>query len=598
VSETVASLGELLDSAEEVVDGPTSYLVGQLAAELISSASDAELNQMIVAAHQHSGSSDREVTPSARQSILSMLLGLLQGVLADRESAGHTASPLTVRERVLNLLATEPRNPKSLSNEIGCSMATASRALRRLHDSDLVVKTSSPDLADGRYVMYELTEKGQKRQEDRFFGRLPDDDPVSQDIYKDCEYDYCESLARLTDLVADLRKHDPVMASGLYLTLELLKDQVDEPNLRADALSELSRHDHSKLDLESAEQSRGWVEELFLLAQEGNPLIAGRAHYARARWSMRNESTDESGIEDDLTRAQQFAAAAHGPRGADLHAWCVYQRSSWAAVRVDWTHAESLARAATSEFDRLGDHYGRIASQIVAARAQLALREVLAADDMLAEVVESARHFGYKLLIADGLFRQGQAKIWIDDDVARETLEAAVDLYTELGDQDKCAMARASAQMVGFIAGDRTVAAARSLRDELESTSAEIEKATGISSVARSWTVATIYRRIGVVSTVAGDRKLADLAWERAVEEFDASGSAEGIAATLASIWLTNNADPTESFAGVASDLDIRSVAMEWDLNPSERTIGLAVAELSRVPSDPDGRFKGVLTYG
>jgi hypothetical protein len=217
---------------------------------------------------------------------------------------------------------------------------------------------------------------------------------------------------------------------------------------------------------------------------------------------------------------------------------------------------------------------------------------------MLAEVVESARHFGYKLLIADGLFRQGQAKIWIDDDVARETLEAAVDLYTELGDQDKCAMARASAQMVGFIAGDRTVAAARSLRDELESTSAEIEKATGISSVARSWTVATIYRRIGVVSTVAGDRKLADLAWERAVEEFDASGSAEGIAATLASIWLTNNADPTESFAGVASDLDIRSVAMEWDLNPSERTIGLAVAELSRVPSDPDGRFKGVLTYG
>jgi len=596
VSETVAALSELLDSADEAISGSKSYLVGQLAAELITSASEAELSQLIVATHQPSSSSDRQVASASRESLYAMLSGLLQGVLADRQSGATAGSPLTVRERVLNLLATEPRNPKSLSTEIGCSMATTSRALSRLHHNELVEKTSNPDLADGRYVMYRLTDKGKKRQEDRFFGRL-EDDPISGDDYEDDEHDYGRSLAQLTQLVAELSEHDPVIASGLYPTLEVLKDQVDDPQLRAEALGKLSVLARCKPDLVSSEQSRGWVDELLALAlaQEGDPLIAARAHYERARWAMRYESMAESSIEDDLATAQESAAASGGPDGADLHAWCLYQQSSWAAMRWDWTHAESLARGASSEFDRLGDHYGRLASQIVAARAKLALGEGIAADDMLDEVVKSARRLGYKRLIADGLFWQGQAKIWINDDQAREILVAAAALYSALGDQEKSAMARASAEMAPFIAGDKTAEAARSLRTELEKTSAEIKESTGISSLARSWTAATINRRIGVLSTVAGDKKRADRAWERAVAEFTASDSPEGIAATLASFWLTNNSGPT---ASVASDDDIRAVAKRWKLLLPERTISLAVAEVSRVPSDPVGRFKGFLAYG
>jgi hypothetical protein len=441
--------------------------------------------------------------------------------------------------------------------------------------------------------MYQLTEKGETRRQDRFFGRLKGD-LVSEDDYEDDEYDYGQSLAQLTQLVAELSELDPVVASGLYPTLEVLKDQVDDPQLRAEALGKLSVLARSKPDLVSYEQSRGWVDELLALAQEGNQLIVARAHYERARWAMRYKSMADTSIEDDLATAQESAAAAGGPDGANLHAWCLYQQSSWAAMRWDWTRAESLAREASSEFDRLGDHYGRLVSQIVAARAKLALGEGIAADDMLAEVVKSARQLGYKRLIADGLFWQGQAKIWINDDQAREILLAAAVLYSALGDQDKSAMARASAEMAPFIAGDKTAEAARSLRTELEKTSAEIEEATGISSLERSWTTATINRRIGVLSTVAGDTRRADRAWERAVADFTASDSPEGIAATLASFWLTNSG-PT---ASVASDDDIRAVAKRWKLLLPERTIGLALTEVSRVPSDPVDRFKGFLAYG
>lgn len=590
MSETAVALSELIDSVEAAIDGPTSYLIGQLTAELVTSAPDAELSELIASTHQ-----EQQAEPISRESLFPMMSGLLQGVLSHRQHAGRAASTLTVRERVLNLLTIEPRNPTSLSTEIGCSIATASRALSRLRDSNLVERTSNAEHADGRHVMYQLTADGERRQDDHFFGILEDDDPVSHDTLDDDEHDYRHSLAQLMELVAELSKRDPVISGGLYPTLELLKDQVDDPQLRAEALGKLNILARRKPDLVSAEQSRSWVDELLALAQAGNPLIVARARYERARWAMRYESMVESSIEDDLAAAQESAAAAGGPHGADLHAWCVYQQSNWAAMRWDWAHAESLAFGALHEFDRLGDHYGQLASQIVAARAKLSLGEGTAADDMLDEVINSAKGLGYKRLIADGLFWQGQAKIWINDDQAGETLVAAAVLYGALGDHDKSAMARASAETAPFIAGEKSAAAARSLRTELEKASAEIEQSAGISSLARSWTTATINRRIGVLSALAGDQKRADLAWERAVADFNASDSPEGIAATLASFWLTNNIGQT---AGVASDDDIRAVAKRWKLLLPKRTISLAVAEVSRVPSDPVGRFKGFLTYG
>lgn len=597
VSETVASLGELLDSADEVVDGPTSYLIGQLAAELIGSASDAELSRLIVAAHRQSGSSDREVAPPARQSLLSMLSGLLQGVLGDRESAGRAGSPLTVRERVLNLLAIEPRNPKSLSSEIGCSMATASRALRRLHDNELVEKTSNPDLADGRYVMYQLTDKGEKRQEDRFFGQL-EDDPVSEGDYEDDGYDYGQSLTQLTQLVAELNNHDPAIAAELCPALDAFKDRVDDPELRAAALGELSVLSRSRPDLVSAERSHDWVDEFIALAQDENPLIAARAYYERARWTMRYHNSDDSSIEGDLTTAQKHAAEAGGPEGAYRNAWCLYQRASRALWRRDWTQAESLARSASTQFANVGDHHGWLTSQIVAARAELALGEVTAAADHLAEVVESAKRYSYKRQLADGLFWWGQAKIWIDDDDARETLDAAAKLYSELGDQDWSAVAKSSAETALFIAGEMNAKAARSLRKELEKTSAEIEKSTDtLSSLAHYWKAASINRRIGVLSAVAGDNQRADEAWDRAVAGYQESDSPEGIAVTMASYWLAQKTDPTQPSADVPSGDDMRAIAEHWELKLPDRTIDLAVEEVSRVQSEPEDSFKHLLDY-
>jgi DNA-binding MarR family transcriptional regulator len=279
VSETAVALGELLDSADEVIDRPTAYLIGQLAAELIASASEADLGRLIVATEdsRQSSSSDREVARSPRQLLLSMLSGLLQGVLADRQSAGRTHSALTVRERMLNLLAIEPRNPTSLSTEIGCSTATASRALRRLREAGLVEDVTKPGLADGRHVMYQLTADGAKRQDDRFLGQLHDDAGVSEDEYEDHAYDYGESLATVTQLATELYQHDPAIAAELYPTLEVLKDQVDDPKLRAAALNELSVLSRSKRDLASAENSRSRLEKRIAPALQEFVLRAARA---------------------------------------------------------------------------------------------------------------------------------------------------------------------------------------------------------------------------------------------------------------------------------------------------------------------------------
>jgi DNA-binding MarR family transcriptional regulator len=298
VSETAAALSELLDSADEVINGATSYLIGQLAAELIASAPDAELSRLIVATQdsQHSGSSDREALPKSRQLLLSMLSGLLQGVLADRQSAGRSGSPLTVRERVLNLLAIEPQNPTSLSTEIGCSIATASRALSGLRKAGLVENIAKSDLADRRRVIYQLTSKGEKRQDDRFLGQL-EDDAVFEDDYENDGYGYGQPLADLTHLVAELNEHDPGIAVQLYPTLEVLKDQVDDPKLRAAALSELTVPSRSKPDLVLVEQAHRMVEKLMDLAQQESPLRAALVRAERALQTMRHRKSGGRGIE-------------------------------------------------------------------------------------------------------------------------------------------------------------------------------------------------------------------------------------------------------------------------------------------------------------
>ncbi|MGO9100608.1 MAG: ArsR/SmtB family transcription factor [Mycobacterium sp.] len=231
MSQAAVALGELLAPADRVIDSPTSYLIGQLAAELITSASDQELRQLIVATQepepQHAG--DRDAAPSSRQTVLAMLSGFLQGLLADRRFAATADSPLTVRERVLNLLAIGPHNPSSLSAEIGCSMATTSRALRRLRQQELVDSTP-PDsgVGDRRHVMYQLTAKGEKRQDDHFLGQLTDEtEDMSDDADDEAVYHYSRLLERLTEFAGELNQHDAAIAEQLSPTLNALKERVE-----------------------------------------------------------------------------------------------------------------------------------------------------------------------------------------------------------------------------------------------------------------------------------------------------------------------------------------------------------------------------------
>jgi DNA-binding MarR family transcriptional regulator len=242
VSETVAALSELLDSTGEVIDPPKSYLLGQLASELVASGSPLQLNDAIVAINESQRTED---TSQFRESVLAMMSGLLQGVLAAQQSSGQSAEQQTVRERVLNLLAVAPQNPRSLSAEIGCTSEAVSRALGRLRKVGLVEPKASSELDDGRVVTYQLTTKGEKRQDDRFFGRTGDEaDGLTEDEPEDNEpdqdYDYDQLLPQLTEVVAELNTHAPTIAAVLYPGLDVLKDQVHNPELRAKAESELS----------------------------------------------------------------------------------------------------------------------------------------------------------------------------------------------------------------------------------------------------------------------------------------------------------------------------------------------------------------------
>lgn len=260
MSETAAALSELISSADDVTDPSMSYLMGHLVAELVAAKSEAALSEAIVAIKD---SQQRLVGGDAsplRQSVLAMMSGLLQGVLADQQSAGQDAAQLTVRERVLNLLSIEPRNPKSLSDEIGCSAPTVSRALSRLSQLGLVEPMDSSEHSDRRVVTYQLTPKGEKRQDDRFFGQLVDDEETITDADSEetegDDYDYGRILVPLVEVVGELNTHAPAIAATLYPGLDVLKDRVDDAGLRAAAIDQLGGY-KADPDFGSATQSIG-----------------------------------------------------------------------------------------------------------------------------------------------------------------------------------------------------------------------------------------------------------------------------------------------------------------------------------------------------
>lgn len=257
MSKTVAALSELISSADDVASPPTSYLMGQLAAELVASKSAPDLSDAIVAIKDAQQNLDQENVSPLRQSVLAMMSGLLQGVLADQQTDGRRAEQLTVRERVLNLLAIGPRNPKNLTDEIGCSPETVSRALTRLSDVGLVDSMESPEQSDRRIRTYYLTPKGEKRQDDRFFGQLADDEGTITDVdAEDQDYDYGRVLVPLTEVVGELNAHAPAIAAVLYPGLDKLADRVEDEDLRAAAINELGASYRSNPDVASAQQSR------------------------------------------------------------------------------------------------------------------------------------------------------------------------------------------------------------------------------------------------------------------------------------------------------------------------------------------------------
>lgn len=570
MGETAVAFAELLESDEEM-DSSTSYLLGQLAAELIASdPSTVDLNNLIaITQDAQRAASEQASSREQRRLMCRLLLGLLQGVLAERQASATKAavSSQTVRQRTLNLLALAPQNPSSVAKQIGCSFATASRALTRLREQGLVGYVETSDQADGRHRMYELTQSGESRLDDWFLGQVADSEEDGEQEACDVAQNYRNSLISLTGAVADLNRHDPRLAAKIYPVLETLKDQVDDVDVRAAALGELSVLARSKPDLVTADRSRSWLDELVALSKHGSSLTAARAYYERARWTMRYRNSDELSIEADLEAAQRHAAEVGGVEGADRIAWCLYQRSSRALWRRDWEQALLLSHSASAEFANLRDQHGVLASRLVSARARLASGDVSDARHGLADLVASAESGGYKRQLADGLFWLGQAKIWNDEPDASETLLAAANSYDALGDRDWTAVAKASAETATFIAGQIDSAAAKTLRKQLAKAQNEIKKSEG-ASPAHFFKLASIARQIAVLSAYSGERPhQADRAWKSAVADFVHSESPEGVSVTFASYWLASLRSGAE-VDDVPSDDAVREIGRRLSTDP------------------------------
>ena len=249
MSETVDSLSERLAAPDKEFDRDTTRLIGQLAAEL-ASASEEELGNLAVTIRGLEGAADEESSLTVRQSVLAVMSALVQSLLGDRQSATEVGVPMDVRERVLNLLVLEAQNPISLSNAIGCSPAITSEALTGLSRAGLVEPMVTSDTVDDLNVVYQLTTKGEARQDDVFFGRRVDYDVAPA-------YDYGKVLVPLTEVVAELNTHAPAIAEVLYPGLDALMNQVDDQRLRAAAVNELGGRSGGNPGATSPEQPVG-----------------------------------------------------------------------------------------------------------------------------------------------------------------------------------------------------------------------------------------------------------------------------------------------------------------------------------------------------
>jgi hypothetical protein len=245
MSETVEALRrfltvpdeELLTLPDEERRDSKFYVMGTIAAELVSSATGPDLDQAIVMIKDLQRSDREHDVSPFRRLLLSMLCGFLQSFLADRHPAMSPSSPLTVPEHVLNLLTVSPQDTTELANAIGCSPEVTEQAITQLQEAGLIELSSETagdqlESYEPASAAYELTTKGEQRLDDRFFGQLADES-LSPD------YDLGNVLGPLTGVVAELNAHAPGIAAVLYPGLAVLKDRVDDPELRAAADGEL-----------------------------------------------------------------------------------------------------------------------------------------------------------------------------------------------------------------------------------------------------------------------------------------------------------------------------------------------------------------------
>lgn len=581
-----SSVHALLDLIDEGPGGDVqqfAHQIGLVSAEVIASSPTSVDAASITSALQRS-------MPRAEdaKSSYATILGLFQKVRDGMVSQTHTGNQGSVKERVLFVLAGGSRGVTELSNAIGTDPAVVSRALRNLREHGLVKREENSGPADARYKFHELTEEGAEFVDSRIAGSQHTLGDSGQGDRRDCvQSDLREELQRLLKLARWLTKREPTLAHTYAMSLERVKENIEDPALRAEALGELSVIARSVKGLFDKIDLKRWLDELEDLA-ELDSSIAARAYYERARWRAAYEpqSLRHDAVIRDLGRSAAVAEKISDPDSRfNRLAWCYYHQALIQLRERQLEPALELISCAQKHFSKVADaeldpDYGVLLCKVVQARVLWESGERPRARSEMKSALAIARQSGFPRPTADALYLLGR---WESDSsdkyVGNLTLAAEFFSKAANGDREVEALAREGFQQ--FLNYHESVEQGTFLAVRLQEYLDVLSSSSPGSdplSVKRSR--AAIGIMLGTVKERIGESHEADAVFRDMLRATLAASGGFEAASTVASWWAVRNGPAAASYGAVRKFL-VDTVHIDTEEVVEDDFIGIAVQEIN-----------------
>jgi tetratricopeptide (TPR) repeat protein/DNA-binding transcriptional ArsR family regulator len=473
------------------------------------------------------------------QLVLGLVGGLLRGFEAGQGSRADQAVAKTLRLRVLSYLMDGPRTPSQLADATGSPPSVIARILKALRESGAIEQVPTGELEDKRTRQHQLTNDG-KRQlaasgllagtpESR---RPPESDTSTERAAFTSHKLAASSIVALAQSIRRTSGTSQVVVDRLVDSLNLASDDRD----RAEILGEIIVQLRSSGRPEDQEQVTGFIDELRLLAERNDPVIAARVHYELARFMIEG-GAPEAGttIDGELWAAESFAEQVHEPAGVSRLAWCSYTRGLLASRDGELTAAEGYAQRASKYFASLDDCYGQTVALILAGRSQTSLGDYASARGTLETAVEVARRGNLEQQLGAATYWLGEVELACEPKSAAAEMSQAVASYTPERNMSWYLLARS-----GKTCADALTPTSKGRTKSIEADLQELRNYVAIMQT-DDWRSALVLRRVGTLERDRGDRERALDCLKLAARAYASMGDPLGQAASLSSLAQAQN---------------------------------------------------------